>query len=155
MRISDWSSDVCSSDLPGGVNGVGLVGRNGAAGRGKVGEAVGEAQPVGKGPLLARLDRPLGHPEQADVVVALGIAGDLDELRHTFAPAVARLDPGARSALVVKVEIDVAAAVAVALHETENARVPVADANGRARRPVGRWPHDPLTPAGGPQPSRG
>src|SRR3546814_7745139 len=80
MRISDWSSDVCSSDLfngarvgefrqraaaeldgkaaqPGGVNGVGLVGRNGAAGRGKVGEAVGEAQPVGKGPLLARLDR--------------------------------------------------------------------------------------------------
>src|SRR3546814_14247226 len=102
MRISDWSSDVCSSDLveagqpgvgcriaailgpnqlpggstdhqfngarvgefrqraaaeldgkaaqPGGVNGVGLVGRNGAAGRGKVGEAVGEAQPVGKGP---------------------------------------------------------------------------------------------------------
>src|SRR3546814_4896941 len=98
MRISDWSSDVCSSDL-------------GAAGRGKVGEAVGEAQPVGKGPLLARLDRPLGHPEQADVVVALGIAGDLDELRHTFAPAVERLDPGARSALVVKVEIDVAAAV--------------------------------------------
>src|SRR3546814_8952871 len=57
--------------------------------------------------LLARLDRPLGHPEQADVVVALGIAGDLDELRHTFAPAVERLDPGARSALVVKVEIDV------------------------------------------------
>src|SRR3546814_14995947 len=133
MRISDWSSDVCSSDLPGGVNGVGLVGRNGAAGRGKVGEAVGEAQPVGKGPLLARLDRPLGHPEQADVVVALGIAGDLDELRHTFAPAVERLDPDARSALVVKVEIDVAAAVAVALHETEAARVPIGRAAWRER----------------------
>src|SRR3546814_19122707 len=77
--------------------------------------------------LLARLDRPLGHPEQADVVVALGIAGDLDELRHTFAPAVERPDPGARSALVVKVEIDVAAAVAVALHETEAVRVLVAE----------------------------
>src|SRR3546814_6383126 len=118
MRISDWSSDVCSSDL---------------------------------GPLLARLDRPLGHPEQADVVVALGIAGDLDELRHTFAPAVERLDPGARSALVVKVEIDVAAAVAVALHETEAARVLVAEGADLESRPVGQWPPDPLAPAGGQQ----
>src|SRR3546814_3837296 len=101
--------------------------------------------------LLARLDRPLGHPEQADVVVALGIAGDLDELRHTFAPAVERLDPGARSALVVKVEIDVAAAVAVALHETEAARVLVAEGADLESRPVGQWPPDPLAPAGGQQ----
>src|SRR3546814_3534130 len=28
MRISDWSSDVCSSDLPGGI--VGVIGPNGA-----------------------------------------------------------------------------------------------------------------------------
>src|SRR3546814_18314407 len=105
--------------------------------------------------LLARLDRPLGHPEQADVVVALGIAGDLDELRHTFAPAVERLDPGARSALVVKVEIDVAAAVAVALHETEAARVLVAEGADLESRPVGQWPPEPLPPGGGKQPSCG
>src|SRR3546814_1488801 len=58
MRISDWSSDVCSSDLQAFPDGIGKRGRigRGAEGRGA----------------LCR-----GHAEQIDVGVAHGLADPL------------------------------------------------------------------------------
>src|SRR3546814_2486824 len=71
-----------------------------------------------------------------------------DELRGTLAPAATRLDPGARPARILKVEVEVAAAVAVALHQAEAARVLVAEGADLQGSPVGQRTPDPLAPAG-------
>src|SRR3546814_20785454 len=68
MRISDWSSDVCSSDLAGEV--LGLAGTLGS-GRSELLHAIFGADPAATGPVL--LDgTPVGRwPDEA---VAAGIA---------------------------------------------------------------------------------
>src|SRR3546814_14255609 len=69
MRISDWSSDVCSSDLPGGGAGV-ARGRAVPPGRGAV-VAGGVAAHPGGGAILARGS---AFPSGRGAAVARGIA---------------------------------------------------------------------------------
>src|SRR3546814_6887166 len=56
MRISDWSSDVCSSDLP--LPGGGLLSARGRSGRGPAAERPSQPLPdQGRGWLLQRQGR--------------------------------------------------------------------------------------------------
>src|SRR3546814_20773643 len=97
MRISDWSSDVCSSDLPAFAEPVAvLVEQRGASGRGVVGDldeiaelvaelhehAVLLAGPAAPAVLLAAVLLAAGHHSaqaEADVVVG---TGDHHRLQH-------------------------------------------------------------------------
>src|SRR3546814_6565809 len=71
MRISDWSSDVCSSDLEG-------VGRDAADRRGAIGEGVGrkDAREIGVASVGARADAPVAAAcqrcSQTAVVAVMG-----------------------------------------------------------------------------------
>src|SRR3546814_6869906 len=74
MRISDWSSDVCSSDLP-------LVNRLRDAIEGGVVGGVADTLLSGIGRVLARRGRPPGQPVTVDDItpeVAEEIAADPD-----------------------------------------------------------------------------
>src|SRR3546814_5825318 len=83
MRISDWSSDVCSSDLP-WKRDVGLVGIIECPHRSPrriiAGELVAEAQTIERQPLIdyARLGvaRALVLPAQCDQLVMRVVPGD-------------------------------------------------------------------------------
>src|SRR3546814_13297379 len=84
MRISDWSSDACSSDLPPGVAGVasadGLVDEAPVAG--EVVEVARAAQQEGV------LDGPLEMPVRAlDAAVLVGDAGIVAGRRHAVMDA--------------------------------------------------------------------
>src|SRR3546814_10391650 len=93
MRISDWSSDVCSSDLLGhdgfAVDGGLVLGKLGC----RIGAA--ERQDVGRGVAVARRDERdiLAAEQELDAELLGGIIADLDDDRldqHLLTPRVDR-----------------------------------------------------------------
>ena len=90
---------------------------------------------IAVGERLARVEPVLRRPGDDDVVVALVAGRQLDQLHPALAPAFVRLDPVARPQFVGEIEILVVAEVAVALQETEPARVGVEKGRDARRRP--------------------
>src|SRR3546814_18033746 len=88
MRISDWSSDVCSSDL---CTGVGL--RR---------QAVGERRPVGKAGaerlLVVKVLMKLGHHEQS-------LRGDQARLANVLREITDRKSVGEGKSVLVRVDL--------------------------------------------------
>ena len=100
----------------------------------------------------ARRRQRLGHPVGGDVVVRLVGRLELQQLDAAGAPVAAGLDPGARAALVVRLQILVAGEPAIALQQAEAAQRlrPVepegSDESAGAR--IVQRPPDPLAAAG-------
>src|SRR3546814_16822544 len=89
MRISDWSSDVCSSDLNGGDEVI----VSGAAGELRLARAGGSVGSPGGQTWLGDLDGD-GHDEVIVYVTTLPTAGDLDPLVYALVIVPGSTDPG-------------------------------------------------------------
>src|SRR3546814_7520109 len=89
MRISDWSSDVCSSDLNGGDEVI----VSGAAGELRLARAGGSVGSPGGQTWLGDLDGD-GHDEVIVYVTTLPTEGDLDPLVYDLVIVPGSTDPG-------------------------------------------------------------
>src|SRR3546814_5231889 len=91
MRISDWSSDVCSSDL-GGAHRIGAVGQRRLREVGRGNELVENLVGLGIAAVLKLLaaDHIDGHRAVGNGAVADAAAGDDDRLRRIERPAAGR-----------------------------------------------------------------
>src|SRR3546814_16591219 len=87
MRISDWSSDVCSSDLAPGTVGIVSATIKGVAGTFRIPFAGGGARSGGRGPTVGDLGpaaqhdaAPLTRRLVSRIPLHIGFAGDDDRL---------------------------------------------------------------------------
>src|SRR5262249_43101074 len=99
---------------------------------------------VGKLVGVPRLQGILRAPIGYDVVVDLGIAGDLDKLHGAIAPATHRRDPDARLSLIAMALVLEGGDIAVSLQQAEASGVLVHEGRDLQCLRVLQWSPDPF-----------
>ena len=105
-------------------------------------------QPVVEEQLLPGLRLVGGVPERDDVVGRFVIGRQFDQIDRAFGPATLRLDPDIGTTLVVRRVVLVMIEVAIALQQSEAARILVLVRIEAHPARVGKRPPDPLPLAG-------